>query len=152
MLSPPPSVPALFVAGAVAAVLAVLVMDGVMARLPEGETLPFVPAGVLTGTRPDDAPATLASAVHYTAGLLTGPLFVWVLLATASVLDGAVVVTAVAGLLLYPLMVGFFAVVVLPRSLVHDNRVPAIRRDWAISAAAYLLVLVPIVGGVASVL
>lgn len=152
MLSPPLSVPALFVVGAAAAIVAVLVMDQVMARLPEGETLPFVPAGVLTDTRPDDAPPKLASVVHYTAGLLTGPLCAWFVLAVAGVLSEAALVIAVAGLLLYPLMVGFFVIVVLPRSQVHRNRVPAIRRDWAIAAAAYLLVLVPLVGGAATLL
>jgi hypothetical protein len=42
-------------------------------------------------------------------------------------------------------MVGFFAAVVLPRSRVAPGRVGAIRRDWALSAATYLVVLVPVV-------
>jgi len=42
-------------------------------------------------------------------------------------------------------MVGFFALVVLPRSRLPSARIADIRRDWAISAAAYLLVLVPLV-------
>jgi len=140
------AVPLLFVVGVVAAVVATLVMDQVMPRLPEGGTPPFVAAGVLTERHPDDAPDRLASVVHYVAGWLTGPLFVWLLLATQGVLGTTGrLVTVVAAVVLYVLMVGFFAVVVLPRSRVEDGRVGAIRRDWAIDAAAYVVVLVPLV-------
>lgn len=140
------SVPLRFVVGVAAAVVATLAMDVVMGRLPEGETSPFVAAGVLTETRPDAAPARLASVVHYLAGGLTGPLFVWLLLASEGLLGGPSVLSVVlAGGVLYVLMVGFFAVVVLPRSTLADHRVGLVRRDWALSAAVYLLVLVPIV-------
>jgi len=57
-----------------------------------------------------------------------------------------------AAVVLYVLMIGFFAVVVLPRSRVSAARVGAIRRDWAVSAGAYLLVLVPVVTVVTGVL
>ncbi|SDY03492.1 hypothetical protein [Halobellus clavatus] len=147
-----PSVPLLFLLGIGAGVVATLAMDVVMARLDEGETPPQIASGVLTGTDPDRAPARLASVVHYVAGMLTGPLFVWLVL-TASVLLGSgptAVVAAVA--VCYPLMVGFFALVVLPRSQgLSRQRLSAIRRAWSIEAAVYLLVLAPIVGGVASV-
>jgi hypothetical protein len=59
------------------------------------------------------------------------------------------VLTAV---LLWALMVGFFAVVVLPRPGLARQRVRTITRDWAVSAAVYLLVLVPLLGGAANVL
>ena len=152
MLSPAPAVHALFVAGVAAAVVATLVMDVVMARLPEGETPPFVASGVLTGSHPDDAPAGLANVVHYVAGLLTGALFAWLVLAAASLLDGALVVVATAAVVHYVLMVGFFVIVVLPRSQVERERVSCIRRDWAIDAGAYLAVLVPVVGVAATML
>lgn len=138
-------VPLLFVVGVVAAVVATLVMDQVMARLPEGETPPFVASGVLTERHPDGAPGRLATAVHYLAGWLTGPLFVWFLLAGWAVVGRGVAGTLLAAVALYVAMVGFFAVVVLPRSRVEDERVDTIRRDWAVSAAAYLVVLVPLV-------
>lgn len=137
--------PLLFVVGVVAAVVATLVMDQVMARLPEGETPTFVASGVLTERHPDRAPGRLATVVHYLAGWLTGPLFVWLLLASWAVLGRGVGGTLAAAVVLYGLMVGFFAVVVLPRSRVDRGRVEIIRRDWAVSAAAYLLVLVPLV-------
>ncbi|WP_136589283.1 hypothetical protein [Salinigranum halophilum] len=140
------SVPLQFVVGVVAAVIATRVMDVVMARLPEGETSPFVASGVLTDSRPSVAPARLASVVHYVAGLLTGPLFVWVLLASQGLLGGpSLVATLLAAGVLYLLMVSFFAVVVLPRSQIAGQRLGPVRRDWALSAAAYLLVLVPLV-------
>jgi hypothetical protein len=131
--------------GVAAAVVATLVMDAAMARLPEGETPPFVAAGVLTERPPDAAPVRLAAVVHYLAGGLTGPLFVWLSLTAAALFGPSLVTTLLAALVLYVLMVGFFAVVVLPRSLVARDRVAAIRRDWAVAAAAYLVVLVPVV-------
>lgn len=139
------AVPLQFLGGLAAAVVATLVMDAVMARLPEGETPPFVASGVLTDRPPADAPARLASVVHYLAGGLTGPLFVWVTFVTGGLLGISLAATVAAAAVLYALMVGFFAVVVLPRSQVSAARVGAIRRDWAVSAAAYLLVLVPVV-------
>jgi len=152
LVSPEPAVPGLFVVAVAAGVVATLAMDAAMARLPEGETSPLVAAGVLTETTPDDAPRRLASVVHYVAGLLTGALFAWLYLAAASVLDGVAVTAVAAAGVLYVLMVGFFAVVVLPRSLVADERVAAVRRDWAAVAAVYLAVLAPVVTGAAAAL
>jgi len=140
------AVPLRFVVGLVAAVFATLVMDIVMARLPEGDTPPYVAAGVLTETTPGEAHGRLASVVHYLAGGLTGPLFVWFLLSAEALLDGELLpAAALATLVSYPLMVGFFVLVVLPRSQLPAQRVGVVRRDWAVSAAAYLAVLVPIV-------
>ena len=67
----PLSVPLRFVAGVLAGVAATLAMDLVMPRLPEGQTVPAVASGVLTGARPDTAPGRLAAVVHYLAGALT---------------------------------------------------------------------------------
>ena len=147
------SVPALILAGIAAAVVATLAMDAVMARIAEGETPPYIASGVLTETHPDDAPDRLASVVHYVAGALTGPLFVWlVLVAEALVGSGALAVVA-ATVVCYPLMVGFFALVVLPRSQgLARQRLRAIRRAWTVEAAVYLLVLAPLVGVAAAVL
>jgi hypothetical protein len=136
-------VPLRFALGVVAAGLGVLVTDAVMARLPEGGDAAAVASGVLTGTHPDEAPRRLAAVVHYVAGLLTGPPFVWLLLVAEGLLGAGVVATAVADLVLFVLMTGFF-VVVLPRSRVEPGRVGTVGRDWAASAA-YLLVVVPVV-------
>jgi hypothetical protein len=124
------TVPLRFVVGLLAAGVATLVMDA---------------AGVLTGRRPDSAPGGVADAVHYTAGLLTGPLFVWLTLLFEGLVGESLVTTVIAAVVLYALMVGFFAGVVLPQSRVRSRRVSAIRRAWATEAAAYVLVLVPIV-------
>ena len=77
-----------FLAGVGAGVVATLVMDVVMGRLPEGTTPPSIAAGVLTQHTPRTAP----------------------------------------------------------------GRIPGIRRDWAISAAVYLVALVPVVTFVSGLL
>jgi uncharacterized membrane protein YdcZ (DUF606 family) len=141
-----------FVAGVAAGVLATLAMDLVMARLPEGETPPLVASGVLTETNPVRAPQRVGTVVHYLAGGLTGPLFVWLLFTLEAALGAGVPATVAAGLMLYALMVGFFAVVVLPRSSLPGQRLGTIRRDWALAAAAYCLVLVPAVAAASFVL
>lgn len=147
------SVPALFLVGIAAGVVATLAMDIVMARLDEGGTPPKIASGVLTDTDPDRAPERLASAVHYVAGTLTGPLFVWLYLAASVVVGGGVAATVAAAVVCYPLMVGFFVVVVLPRSRgLARQRLSKIRRAWSVEAAVYLLVLAPLVGGAALVL
>lgn len=147
------SAPALILAGIVAAVVATLAMDAVMARIDEGETPPYIASGVLTETHPDDAPDRLASVVHYVAGALTGPLFVWLVLVAEALVGSGVLAVVAATAVCYPLMVGFFALVVLPRSQgLARQRLRAIRRAWMVEAAVYLLVLAPLVGVAAAVL
>ena len=90
LLATDPSIPLRFLLGVAAGLAATLVMDAAMARLPEGETPPSVAAGVLTDTPPRNAPGRLAAAVHYLAGGLTGPLFVWLLFCVEAVLGGSV--------------------------------------------------------------
>ncbi|PSP61877.1 hypothetical protein BRC76_05435 [Halobacteriales archaeon QH_8_67_36] len=133
------------VLGLVAGVIATLGMDLVMGRLPEGETPPRVASGVLTGQAPDTAPAGVASAVHYVAGGGTGPLFVTLLFLVEGVLGLGPVSYLVTTAVLFVLMVAFFVGVVLPRPRLAGGRRSAVGRDWALSAAAYLVVLVPVV-------
>ena len=134
-----------FPIGLLAAVGALLAMDRVMTRLPEGWTPPGVAAGVLTGTHPDDAPPRLAAVAHYLAGLGTGLLFVYLSLVGEWLLGGSSAASvAAAAAVLYVLMVAFFLAVPLPRAPGLDGpRRRAVGRDWAIAAAAYLVVLVP---------
>ncbi len=147
------SVPLLFAVGIGAGIVATLAMDLVMARIEEGDTPPRIASGVLTGTQPDEAPAGVASAVHYVAGALTGPLFVWLYLVSAAVLGAGATAVVAAVVVCYPLMVGFFALVVLPRSRgLPRQRLSAIRRAWSVEAAVYLLVVAPVIGGAATVL
>ncbi|MBO4247671.1 hypothetical protein IL252_07565 [Halomicrobium sp. IBSBa] len=145
-------VPLLIAFGVVAGIVATRVMDVVMARLPEGETPPLVASGVLTERDPDAAPKRLAAVVHHVAGWLTGPLYVTLLLLAGSVLGDGVVTYLLTAAVTLGLMIGFFALVVLPRPGLARQRVRTITRDWAVSAAVYLLVLVPLVAGAASVL
>jgi hypothetical protein len=146
-LPPSLSVPALVVVGAVAGLLATLVMDVPMrALLVEGMTPPFVAAGALTGADTADAPRRVALAVHYGSGTGAGVIFtaLAVLAATVGVPGPAVVgfpllALAVAALVQLPVMVAFFSYFVLPRyGTVVPARVPQVRRDWLVSAAAYV--------------
>lgn len=141
------SVPAVvrFPVGLVAGAVAVLVMDRMMARVPEGTTPPYVAASVLTRRTVEEAPARLASVAHYLAGLGTGLLLVYLSLVAEWLAGGSSAVTVSATtLVLYLLMVGFFVAVPLPRATGLDgSRRSAVARAWAIDAAGYLGVLVP---------
>lgn len=131
-----------FPVGVVAGTLATLAMDAVTPRLPEGFTPPRVAAGVLTDTHPDDAPERLAAAVHYLAGAGTGAGFVWLVLAFEASLGVSRATTVGAGGVLYLLMYGFFAGVVLPRVSFPTPRRRRVARAWGVSAAVYVVVLV----------
>jgi hypothetical protein len=128
--------------GPVVGLVATLAMDRAMARLPEGTTAPKVAAGVLTDTDVDDAPARLATWVHYVAGGGSGLLFVGLVAAAGRLLGlGPLPAVAVAAVALLALMVGFFALVPLPRaSGLPRQRLGRVRRDWAVSAATYVAV------------
>ena len=151
MLSELAAVPAVFrfPLGLGGAVIAVGMMDQLMARTTEGTTPPFVAASVLTGQSVDTAAPRLASVVHYLAGVGTGLLFVYVSMVVEWVVGGSTPSTVVgATMLLYVLMVGFFVVIPLPRAVgVDAGRRKRIGRAWAIAAAGYLLVLVPATTG-----
>ena len=134
-----------FPIGLVAAGIAVLGMDRLMAHTTEGTTPPYVAASVLTGRPVAAAPSRLASVVHCLAGLGTGLLFVYFLLA-AEQLTGSLSAMTIGGttLVLYVLMVGFFILIPLPRATgLDDTRRSQTTIAWAIAAAGYLLVLVP---------
>lgn len=112
--------------GAAVGLVSTLAMDLPMNRLPEGPTAPKVAAGTLSGQPPGRAPAGVATAAHYGAG--------------------ALVVPAVA-VALFVLMNWFFLFVVVPTyDRVPGSRVSAVRRDWALSAAVYLVAATVLVG------
>lgn len=139
--------------GPIVGLLATLAMDLVMPRLPEGTTAPKVAAGVLTDTSVDHAPDRLATWVHYVAGGGSGLLFVGLVSAVQTAAGaGLAVAIVVAAPVMLALMVGFFAAVPLPRARgLSRQRLPTIRRDWALSAAAYVVaaaVLVAVAGAV----
>ena len=133
--------------------LATLAMDPVMARLPEGTTAPKVAASVLTDTSVDDAPERLATWVHYVAGAGSGVLFVGLVAAVGTVAGtGTTVTLGIVAPVMVALMVGFFALVPLPRAAgIARQRLSQIRRDWAISAVVYVLVATGLVAITATV-
>jgi len=138
-----------FPVGILAAVVAVGIMDLAMARIPEGTTPPFVAASVLTERTIHEAPARLATTVHYLAGLGTGALFVYLSLLSESLIGASPWLSvAVTGVGLYTLMVGFFLVVPLPRAIgLGSTRRANTARGWAVAAAVYVAVLVPVSTG-----
>jgi hypothetical protein len=150
--------------GALAGLLATVLMNLPMQRLPEGSTPPFVAAGALTGETLSEVASGVASLVHYAAGTLAGVGFVLfaegieTLIRQQGGAPGFDLVLAGTGLLLVPHLIAaaatfsvlfvFFAYVVLP--LVGKDarsRGRRVRNDWAISATVYtvaLTVLLPI--------
>ncbi|QLH81775.1 hypothetical protein [Halosimplex pelagicum] len=139
-------------AGAAVGLVATLGMDLPMNRLPEGPTAPRVAAGTLSDATLESAPDGVATAAHYGAGVGTGVLFLAGVAATRWLLDGTALALAVAGAALFVLMNWFFSFVVVPTyGRVPDERVGRVRRDWALSALAYLLVASALVGGALAV-
>jgi len=134
--------------------LATLAMDPVMARLPGGDDRPEgSPASVLADTPVDDAPERLATWVHYVAGAGSGLLFVGLVAAVGTLTgSGSAVTLALAGFVMVALMVGFFALVPLPRATgLAGQRLSRIRRDWAVSAVVYVAVAAVLVAVAAAV-
>jgi hypothetical protein len=142
----PLAVSLLFLVAVPAALVATFAMDLLMPRLREGVTPPRVASGVLTERSPDNAPRRLASTVHYVAGALTGPLYVWLFLVAGAFLSPPELAAGVAAVVLYPLMVGFFVLLVLPRAGgVPQRRASLVARAWALEALVYVVVLAPLV-------
>ena len=135
--------------GATVGLLATVAMDLPMNRLPEGPTAPKVAAGTLSGRPLDRAPPRVATAAHYGAGVGTGVLFVSGVAGADWLLDAGVLVVPVVAVALFALMNWFFSFVVVPTyDRVPGSRVGTVRRDWALSAAAYLLTASVLVAGV----
>ncbi len=136
----------LFLGGA-AGLLATLVMDMAMRRLPEGTTSPYVAAGTLTDTPLSSAPHRLATVVHYGAGTGSGLLLVTLALAVETLTAlGPVAAFVTAAFVQLPVMVVFFSYLVVPvYGRVPDERVPRVRRDWALSATVYVVTVTALV-------
>lgn len=137
--------------GAAVGLVATLGMNVPMHRLPEGSTPPFVAAGALTGTDPAEVAPSLASGVHYLAGMLGGVFYSVVALSVAGastfrlltpVGRTLLVPHLLAVLATYSFLIAFFAYFVLPTfGGTARNRASRVRRDWVISAGVYALVL-----------
>lgn len=137
--------------GAVAGLLATVVMNIPMQRRPEGSTPPFVAAGALTGEALDDVDPKLASGVHYSAGVLGGVLFTLLAIGFESTLPFTAALTGVglrlvplflATFLTYGFLVAFFAYLVLPTfGKAATARAEQVRTDWVVSAGVYAVAL-----------
>ena len=138
--------------GALLGLVATLAMDVVMGRVDEGPTIPHVAASVLTGVDPRDVTERRAKSVHYLAGAASGILFLallelgWWLLGIGAGAFGlrGLLALAASSILLYGWLVGFFAVVVLPRYErgLARQRLRTVRRTWAVLAGVQVGTLV----------
>ena len=155
--SPALTTSTVYVLGAVAGLLAAIVSNVPMHRLPEGSTPPFVAAGVLTGSDPDSVDPTLASGLHYAAGILAGVFYTAVEYGIEGItpppelyVGGTqlpLLTHLLALLVTFVFLVGFFSYVVLPRFDSLSGSYRQIRRDWLVTATAYVLglgVFVPV--------
>ncbi|WP_255148711.1 hypothetical protein [Halorarius halobius] len=141
--------------GAVAGLLAAVVMNIPMQRLPEGTAPPFVAAGALTGEGLAEVDPKLASGVHYAAGVLAGVVFTLVAVGLERVLPPRAALAgvglriaphALAALVTFAFLVVFFAYLVLPVfGGEARERAGQVRRDWVVSASVYTVALVAFV-------
>lgn len=144
--------------GALAGLLATVLMNLPMQRLPEGSTPPFVAAGALTGEALSEVASGVASLAHYASGTLTGVGFVLfaegieTLILQRGGAPGFDLVLGGTGLLLVPHLIAaaatfsvlfvFFGYIVLPLvGREARSRARRVRNDWAVSAAVYTAAL-----------
>ena len=141
------SLPGRLLLGGAAGLLATLVMDMAMRRLPEGTTSPYVAAGTLTDKPLSSAPHRLALAVHYGAGTGSGLLLVTLALVAESLAGlSPLAAFVVAAFVQLPVMIAFFSYFVLPTyGRVPSERVAQVRRDWALSATVYVVAVTVLV-------
>lgn len=150
-LSDVPSLPGRLAIGTVAGLLAAVVTNVPMQRLPEGTTPPFVVAGALAGEPLDEVDPRLASASHYLGGSLGGALFALVAVGLEAVLPFTAVIAGVglrlvphvlAALVTVAVAVAGFAYVVLPLwGGEATERAPRVRSSWVLSVTVYTLAL-----------
>ena len=155
--SPALTLSTVYVLGAVAGLVAAVVSNVPMHRLPEGSTAPFVATGLLTGSEPTDVDPTLASGVHYAAGVLAGVFYTAVEYGIEAVAPSPrlyiagtrlpLTVHLLALLVTFAFLVGFFSYIVLPRFDALRDRYERIRRAWLVVATAYVFGLALFVPG-----
>lgn len=141
------ALPSRLLLGGAAGLLATLIMDFAMRRLPEGTTSPYVAAGTLTDRPLSAAPHRLAMAIHYGAGTGSGLLFVTLALAVESLAGLSPLASfVVAAFVQLPVMVAFFSYFVVPTyGRVPADRVARVRRDWALVATVYVVAVTGLV-------
>jgi len=143
--------------GALAGLLAAVVMDWPMSRQPDGFVPAAIATGILTRQSADDVSMPQLLVVHHAAGLLAGGLYGISLLGVTASLP-AVVLVGGLDLLAHLLAVGvvtgfiygFFAHLVLPRAggRSYEQQATAIRGQWLRSSLVFgatLLIVVPLV-------
>ena len=143
--------------GALAGLLAAVVMDWPMSRQPDGFTPAAIAAGILTRQSTEEVSMSQLLVVHHVAGLLAGVLYGVFVVGFSANLPAVIAVGGldlVAHLLAVSLVsgfiYGFFAHFVLPRAggRSYEEQATAIRGQWLRSTLVFgatLLVAVPLV-------
>jgi hypothetical protein len=143
-------------AAVVSGLLAAVAMDVPMTRLTTGWTPATVATSVLQGTVPSKVSRTEAAVLHHAVGPMAAVLYAVVGIGLAAVLPA---VARIAGLeiaahllaagLVTLFVYGLFAWVVLPQyGGEARDRLPAVRRDWLVSALVFGVTLAIVVPGV----
>ena len=147
----PPSWSVIVAVGALAGLIAAIVMDWPMSRQPDGFTPAAIAAGIVTRQSVDDVSMAELLVVHHGAGLLAGVLYGGFVVGFS---DGLPAVTTVGGLdivahllavsLVTGFIYGFFAHIVLPRAdgRSYEEQSTAIRGQWLRSSLVFGATLV----------
>lgn len=144
--------------GALAGLVAAIVMDWPMSRQPDGFVPAAIAAGIVTRQSVDDVSTAELLVVHHIAGLLAGVLYgvaavgLTAILPTVSTVGGGVDLVAhlLAVSLVTVFIYGLFAHIVLPRAggRSYEQEATAIRGQWLRSAVVFgstLVIAVPMI-------
>lgn len=144
-------------AGALAGLLAAVVMNWPMSRQPEGFTPAYIATGVLARTPHENVRFRDAMIVHHLAGGLAGVLYAVALTVVDRVVPAVITVGGLnllahvlSASIVVAFIYGFFAHFVLPRAggQSYEEEATAVRGQWLRSALVFgvtLVVVVPLV-------
>jgi hypothetical protein len=145
-----PSWPAMVTTGALAGLVAAVVMNWPMSRQPDGFTPAAIAAGVVSRQSFEDVSVLQLVVVHHAAGILAGVFYGVVVLGLAAGMPGVVLVGSIE-LLAHLLAVGlvvvfiysFFAHFVLSwaSGRAYEEQSTAIRGQWLRSSLVFGLTL-----------
>lgn len=156
MTAQPPSWSVIVAVGAVAGLIAAIVMDWPMGRQPDGFTPAAIAAGIVTRQSVDDVSMAELLAIHHVAGLLAGVLYGGFVVGFSTSLPAVIAVDGLnvlshllAVCLVTGFIYGFFAHIVLPRAggRSYEEQSTAIRGQWLRSSLVFgatLVVVVPL--------
>lgn len=136
--------PLVFFVAAAFGLIATMVMDFVMDRLPEGRTPPAVAAAAVRGERPEDAGRGAVALSHYGSGTVAGVVYLGIFILLSMIVPDSTTMSllalAGAGTIMFGLMIGVFFLGPLSHvGGLTAQRVGDIKRSWMISAGVYVI-------------